>query len=39
MLFAVMNAAPALQAFYGSLSDEQKANIGKSMRPRAGERA
>ena len=38
MLFAVMNAGPALQAFYYSLSDEQKANIGKSMRPR-GERA
>jgi hypothetical protein len=37
-LFAVMNAGPALQAFYGSLSDEQKANIGKSMRSR-GERA
>jgi len=33
-----MNAGPALQAFYYSLSDEQKANIGKSMRPR-GERA
>jgi hypothetical protein len=38
MLFAVANAAPALQAFYGSLSDEQKANIGKSMRLSAGER-
>ena len=38
MLFAVMNAGPALQAFYYSLSEEQKANIGKSMRPR-GERA
>jgi LTXXQ motif family protein len=38
MLFAVMSAGPALQAFYHSLSDEQKASIGKSVRPRAGER-
>ena len=39
MLFAVMSAGPALQAFYHSLSEEQKANIGRSMRRRAGARA
>ena len=39
MLFAVMSAGPALQAFYDSLSEEQKANIGRSMRRRAGARA
>jgi hypothetical protein len=39
MLFAVMSTGPALQAFYGSLSDEQKANISNAMRRRAGERA
>jgi hypothetical protein len=39
MLFAVMSAGPAVQSFYDSLSDEQKANIANSMRRRAGARA
>jgi LTXXQ motif family protein len=40
MLFAVMTMGPALQSFYDSLSDKQKADLGKmisqQLRPRPG---
>ena len=29
MLFALMSLGPAVQEFYGSLSDKQKANLHK----------